>query len=1085
MQEFMTTLSLIADLVGILLRFRQCKIGINADITKMFLQIELHPEYQDVKRFVWRKQGEEMPRIYRFCRLPFGLCCSPILAMSAVQDLAVNHRTEYPETAKEVLRNMYVDDILLSCDDESTAQKMVAELSKLLKICSFELSKWSSNCTDVLSSTPQTEVTTNCSKALGMNWEHSTDTFQFPVPSESEIASGNTKRSLLSVVFEIFEILGWLSPFVVRVKILLQRLWQQGIDWDETLPPPEESIVRKCCIPNDGVHRRRDFIQNSNVQVQSGSLADQCKITSSAEARNKITTLAVSVIEKNDRLDPSRFSNFEKLVRVTAFCFRFFRNLQLSRHEREFAELTVEELDKAENFWLLTVQREAFEKELAAVQSGRNPESKLARFNPYLYENGLLRVGGRLQNSDMDAERKHLILLPSTHLVVMLLIKRVHERSLHAGTEQTLTDLRQRFWVLKGRSSVKRIVRQCRICKRPSARPYEPIMNELPIDRVAVAAPFERIDQELRALLSENQLSEIRDALTVNRIKWKYITERAPWNGGYWERRVPTVVKGKESLLALHDKLNGHLLELKAIRRDLDTADGTTADGVPIAKEHLIPVEGSMWQIGGRTNLSDLTRLHGRTSPHRGWRTHHVLTPSATKKQTPLPEGLDVTNAPPGKKVPESSEETTTRVLLANTRGLARIRFQTVKAIATSANVKRLVINCLFDSGAEQTLVTEDTAKALGLVGMAESVTVKELAANDHDLDVEPTEALTHPQFCDDIQSVPVRCDNWKHLQHLWIPGEQDEKLPVHVLIGVDSHGQFLGWVVHDPVNPPSAHQYLFHCDQKEDNMECTLKKFWELESIGIQQEEDKTTQDAVSRQFLDTLTHDGSRYSVGLLWKPGVVQLPDNYALAEHRLQSVERRLIKAPTKQREYSAVIEEYLHNGWAEEVTTQSGQPGKTWYLPHHAVYKMADGQTKCRVVFNGSAKCAGVSLNDDLETRPNLQADLDCKMKKGIHAASSSAIADQALPMKVMKTHAELNPEESNETIKKALANMYVDDLVMSCDKEAEVRDLIHKVPMFLGKGGFHLKKWASNQKELLSVLPREEARKNWGLLEEG
>ncbi|KRY05219.1 hypothetical protein T01_1738, partial [Trichinella spiralis] len=100
---------------------------------------------------------------------------------------------------------------------------------------------------------------------------------------------------------------------------------------------------------------------------------------------------------------------------------------------------------------------------------------------------------------------------------------------------------------------------------------------------------------------------------------------------------------------------------------------------------------------------------------------------------------------------------------------------------------------------------------------------------------------------------------------------------------------------------------------------------FWELESIGIQQQEDKTTQDAVSRQFLDTLTHNGSRYSVGLLWKPGVVQLPDNYALAEHRLRSVERRLKRDPTKQREYSAVIEEYLRNGWAEEVTTQIGQP----------------------------------------------------------------------------------------------------------------------------------------------------------------
>ncbi|KRX74001.1 hypothetical protein T06_10734 [Trichinella sp. T6] len=92
---------IIVDLVGILLRFRQFKIGIHADITKMFLQIELHPEDRDVTRFVWRKQGEEMPCIYRFCRLFFGLCCSPYLATIAVQYLAVNHETEYQETVNE------------------------------------------------------------------------------------------------------------------------------------------------------------------------------------------------------------------------------------------------------------------------------------------------------------------------------------------------------------------------------------------------------------------------------------------------------------------------------------------------------------------------------------------------------------------------------------------------------------------------------------------------------------------------------------------------------------------------------------------------------------------------------------------------------------------------------------------------------------------------------------------------------------------------------------------------------------------------------------------------------------------------
>ncbi|KRZ25684.1 hypothetical protein T4B_8928 [Trichinella pseudospiralis] len=91
----------------------------------------------------------------------------------------------------EVLMNMYAD-------DESSALKTVAEFIKLLKIGSFELSKWSSSCADVLSFTPQTGVTLI-----------------------------NQKDGY--------------HRFVMRVKILLQRLWQQGVDWDETLFLPEES----------------------------------------------------------------------------------------------------------------------------------------------------------------------------------------------------------------------------------------------------------------------------------------------------------------------------------------------------------------------------------------------------------------------------------------------------------------------------------------------------------------------------------------------------------------------------------------------------------------------------------------------------------------------------------------------------------------------------------------------------------------------------------------------------------------------------------------------------------------------------
>ncbi|KRY47867.1 hypothetical protein T03_13929 [Trichinella britovi] len=289
------------------------------------------------------------------------------------------------------------------------------------------------------------------------------------------------------------------------------------------------------------------------------------------------------------------------------------------------------------------------------------------------------------------------------------------------------------------------------------------------------------------------------------------------------------VAKGKEGLLALHDKLYGPLLELKAIGRDLDTAVSGFRMALPQLVSQLPKNIQSRWKdqcgklteeptfqtfldllaeqarcavdpaqstqgerISSPTHKHTLsenrrkrprpqrqtigafhTSLHpicpvcqgkhrvtvcqrflnqqrlerkatavplslcficlsqGHTSQRcmmrqRGWRTHHLLTETAPNRRTPQPKPSDTSITPPAKKTrSEPSEETSTRVLLANTRGSARSQFQTVKAIATGANGQRLTVNCLFDSGAETTLVTEEVARALNLVGTSETVTVK------------------------------------------------------------------------------------------------------------------------------------------------------------------------------------------------------------------------------------------------------------------------------------------------------------------------------------------------------------------------
>ena len=67
---------------------------------------------------------------------------------------------------------------------------------------------------------------------------------------------------------------------------------------------------------------------------------------------------------------------------------------------------------------------------------------------------------------------KHPILLPTGHHFTMLVIPQSHEKVLHGGVKETLTELRSRFWIVKGRSVVKKLLHKCMICKKIAGRPY-------------------------------------------------------------------------------------------------------------------------------------------------------------------------------------------------------------------------------------------------------------------------------------------------------------------------------------------------------------------------------------------------------------------------------------------------------------------------------------------------------------------------------------------------------------------------------------------------------------------------------------
>lgn len=101
---------------------------------------------------------------------------------------------------------------------------------------------------------------------------------------------------------------------------------------------------------------------------------------------------------------------------------------------------------------------------------------RVDQFALFLDDNMVLRCRGRINNSSLQPESKNPTLLPSNHPFVDLLIRRTHQKVRHSSVQTTLTTLRERVWVLRGRQSVKRVLRRCVPCRRLEGLPTQAAM---------------------------------------------------------------------------------------------------------------------------------------------------------------------------------------------------------------------------------------------------------------------------------------------------------------------------------------------------------------------------------------------------------------------------------------------------------------------------------------------------------------------------------------------------------------------------------------------------------------------------------
>ena len=215
------------------------------------------------------------------------------------------------------------------------------------------------------------------------------------------------------------------------------------------------------------------------------------------EVKKGVEVAAVAVGGNSTEELIKHYSSWYRLRRAVAWLRRAMRILQ----ERKFGTrdasysgmITVDELDQAERSLIRVVQSAAFPEELSVlstVGSGHQVKktSPLFRLNPQV-QDGIIRVGGRLDAAPVSSNARHPYLLPSKGHVTELVIRHVHEHVGHSGREHVLAVLRCNYWVIKGNAAVRAVLSRCVHCRKRQAPAVSQTMSDLPPERVTPGEP--------------------------------------------------------------------------------------------------------------------------------------------------------------------------------------------------------------------------------------------------------------------------------------------------------------------------------------------------------------------------------------------------------------------------------------------------------------------------------------------------------------------------------------------------------------------------------------------------------------------
>ncbi|GFT24246.1 integrase catalytic domain-containing protein [Trichonephila clavipes] len=420
---------------------------------------------------------------------------------------------------------------------------------------------------------------------------------------------------------------------------------------------------------------------------------------------------------------------------------------------------------------------------------------------------------------------------------------------------------------------------------------------------------------------------------------------------------------------------------------------------------------------------------------------------------------------------------------------------------------------CLLDSGSQASLITNECIERLGLRKEKANVRISCLGASDTRLN-----GLAEIQFTSHFSSqnsfhasVYVINKIVGMIPHHDLDSSMRELFgdisladpsfykcgPIDVLLGVDLtlpllKGQTLslgkdkpfairselGWIIGGKAN--SSGQNSFHVNHIQLVSDQLINKFWELDSVPCAKPL-TSLEEACEDHFVKTSRDENGRYTVMLPFHT-------------------------PPT-----------WLAHVCVELVQDSEINNVKSLYLPHHGV-RDTSCTTMLRVVFDASSKTSsGVSLNDLLMVGPRVQPELFPILIQ-FRIFSVAICADVEKMFRQIKVHVEdvdwqrilwrdsptepireyllttvthgtssapffstrtlrqlaIDEQENYPAASRAtLSHFYVDHLLSGSATKKGAIQLVSELQEMMNRGGFSLRKWVSNDPDVLATIPEE------------